>query len=159
MIQKMHFLSLAEAIAQAKNYRDRLILVYGSHAQTSMAAISQQEQWPALNLGQHLSGDLLHLPQHERAHTVPALFSKLVSEFQADILILIHPEILFDPVLAVDPIRLFLNNARNRTLVVQWPGKVSPTSLTYATPSHPEYRSWRLSELGETILINADEDD
>lgn len=154
----MMTLSLLEkSLDQIQSRRDKMILVYGVNTGLLLETLALNKNLPLINISKELSEHLLQVSPTERARLFPALFSDLLGEYQQSSLLITRPEIFFEPTLAVDPVRLLLNNAKNKTLIVQWPGKVSASTLSYATLSHPEYRSWRLSELGETILINADE--
>lgn len=49
-------------------------------------------------------------------------------------------EMLFQPDLKQDPLRLLQSLSRNRTIVVAWRGAKLGSSLTYAAPNHPEFR-------------------
>jgi hypothetical protein len=52
-----------------------------------------------------------------------------------------HIEILFDPALHTDPLRLLQTHARSRLILASWPGRYDHNRLTYAEPSHAEYFS------------------
>jgi len=57
-------------------------------------------------------------------------------------LICLEIDILFEPVLHLDPLALFVQMSRQRPLVVLWPGNVGNSRLTYAVPEHAHYRTW-----------------
>ena len=53
--------------------------------------------------------------------------------------ILNHIDILFDPVLAIQPISVLESISRQRKIVVIWPGEYREGKLFYAEPQHSEY--------------------
>lgn len=52
---------------------------------------------------------------------------------------LVHIDILFDPSLQTNSIRLLENLSKRRRLIVMWPGSYRDGKLIYAESEHPEY--------------------
>ncbi len=149
-------LHLRQSIKQAKNYHSQLIVVIGKSASQLLEHTGSSEGLLVINLSLELSEKLLEVPSQDRAKSASVLFSDLVKDQQTEVLLLDHIEILFDRTLSIDPLKLLQSSAKNLTLVAAWPGEKSASSLTYAIPSHPEYRSYKASEFGETIFVDAD---
>ncbi|EDX56267.1 virulence associated protein [Bacillus cereus W] len=57
------------------------------------------------------------------------------------IYLLQYIDILFDPVLQINPIRLLENISKRNNLIVIWPGVYKKGQLIYAENGHPEYYS------------------
>ena len=68
--------------------------------------------------------------------------SEVLTAVSADVVLVDNLELLFSPNLLQDPLKLLQGAARNRTIVAAWPGTLSGRQLTYAEPSHPEYRRY-----------------
>lgn len=123
----------------------RLVLVVGpprTGKTLLLQAASAAHGWPLINLNQRLSELLLELTQRQRALRVPRLVGDVLGATGANIVLVDNLELLFSPDLAQDPLRLLQGLARNRTIVASWPGVVVGNQLTYAEPSHPEYRRY-----------------
>jgi len=150
---------LRQSIEQAKNYHSQLVIVIGESASQLVEHTASSDGLAKINLGLELSEKLLEIPGQDRARSALALFSHLLKEQQTGVLLLNHIEILFDRTLSIDPLKLLQSCAKNLTLVVAWPGEKTTSSLTYAAPSHPEYRSYKASDFGETIFVEADKTD
>ncbi len=150
---------LRQSIAQAKNYHSQLVVVLGESASQLLDHTESSDGLAAINLSLELSEKLLEVPSQNRAKSASALFSDLLKDQQTEVLLLNHIEILFDRTLSIDPLKLLQSSAKNLTLVVAWPGEKNASSLTYAVPSHPEYRSYKASDFGETIFVDADKTD
>jgi hypothetical protein len=123
----------------------RLVLVVGparSGKTSLLQAASAEYGWPLINLNQRVSELLLELTQRQRALRVPRLVADVLDSTGAAIVLVDNLELLFSPDLAQDPLRLLQGLARNRTVVASWPGVMVGRQLTYAEPSHPEYRRY-----------------
>ena len=75
------------------------------------------------------------------------LVERLAREHESPVILFDNVELLFAPALQLDPLRLLQQTARNRTVVAAWNGRVDDGSLTYAEPSHPEYRRYATDEI------------
>lgn len=123
----------------------RLVLVVGparSGKTRLLQAAAAANGWPLINLNQRVSELLLELTQRQRALRVPRLVGDVLGATGADVVLVDNLELLFSPDLAQDPLRLLHGLARNRTVVASWPGVMVGKQLTYAEPSHPEYRRY-----------------
>lgn len=106
-----------------------------------------------VNVSLDLSRLMISLTSRQRALKVSPLLDQIVKEQPYDIVLLNHNQILFEPNLRQDPLRLLQNLSRQKTIIVIWEGQVQGQYLTYAVPGHPEYRRYPTREL---ILINLD---
>jgi len=61
-------------------------------------------------------------------------------------------DLLFEPTLELDPLRLLCDVGRVARLVVTWPGSYHHDVLAYAVPDHRHYRTWRNPEVSVTLL-------
>ncbi|MCH5438467.1 MULTISPECIES: BREX-3 system P-loop-containing protein BrxF [Bacillus cereus group] len=68
------------------------------------------------------------------------------------IYLLQHIDVLFDPVIKINPIRLLENISKKSKLIVIWPGEYKNNQLVYAQEGHPEYFLSGSFE-GKVILI------
>ncbi len=139
---------LSDAVERASLNRPRLLILTAEQA--------TQLDYPTLNINRQLSEQLINIPKQERARSVAQLLRQLVSAVPNDAICLTGLEILFDRSLAVNPMRLLGTCAINKTLLVCWPGDITSSGLSYATPSHPEYRTYKASDLSDVIVLTAD---
>jgi hypothetical protein len=51
-------------------------------------------------------------------------------------------EILFEPLLKIDPLKIFKQVSRNVVVLVLWPGEYRNDILSYASPEHAHYETW-----------------
>lgn len=95
---------------------------------------------------------MLSMTGRQRALEAERLVGELVTEAGGEVLLLDDIELLFHPVLQIDPLRTLQNASRNAVVVAAWPGTYDGTTLTYAEPGHPEHRVYRGPE---AILVTA----
>jgi chromosomal replication initiation ATPase DnaA len=148
--------NLQEAIRHAAGQYFRLVLLVGppgSGKTALLQAVAEENSFPLLNINLELSKRMLELTRSQRARQVESLFKDVIASAQGDVVLLDNLEILFDPSLEVEPLRLLQVASRNRTLVVTWNGHDRDGTLTYAEPGHPEYARFKPVE---AILVTMD---
>ncbi len=134
--------AIRQGIREAQARYFRLVLVVGPAGSGKTAALAAGRPDPAspvLHLGSALGARLLPLSRRQRALQAQALLEALVEETGSDPVFLDNLEILFDPALQQDVLRLLQGLSRNRTVVAAWPGNYHDGTLSYAEPGHPEY--------------------
>lgn len=123
----------------------RLILLVGKPESVEQTKLLQQIEHEyggrLINVNLHLAEKLLSLTEQERIAQIqqPDI---LLPEPAGDLLILDHTEILFEPTLHLDPLRLLQQISRNRTVLATWSGAFESDQLYYAEPGHPEYHRY-----------------
>jgi hypothetical protein len=146
---------ITSAIADAPALYHRLVLVVGpprAGKTAALQAIAAECGWPLINLNLTLSERLLPLTQRQRPLRVASLVAKIVDETQSSVVLLDNLEMLFQPDLRQDPLRLLRSQSRNQTVVASWRGRADDKALTYATSDHPEYRRY---EQPEALVVHA----
>ncbi|MDK2846220.1 MAG: hypothetical protein PWR18_822 [Synergistales bacterium] len=134
-------------IRQAAPLYHRLVLLVapsGMGKTDVLQAVREHASIPFVNVNLELSKIMLELTERQRAVQLPSLFASLLDEFANDVLLLDNIEILFDPSLKQDPLRLLKGLSRNRTIVSSWNGSIEDKHLIYAEPNHVEYRRYPL---------------
>jgi len=121
--------------------RHRLIIIT-----SCQDIIEKQTQFTGvvlLNLNLELSEKLMDITQTKRSRAISNVINEIIEDYPKDQVLLVnHFELLFLPELEQDPIRLFEDLSRERTLVLFWPGAYENGVLSYAQPWHSEYREF-----------------
>lgn len=136
---------LLERARVAATAYHRLILLVGSPGSGKTAllrAAAGQGGWPVLNLSLELAKRLKELPARSRSRKMTEYAEDAVGATEADVVAVDHIELAFEPDLEQDPLRLLQHLSRIRTIVAAWPGTYEREQLTYAEPSHREYRTY-----------------
>ena len=136
---------IEEQISTLAGLYYRLMLVVGpsrSGKTTALRRLSAARSWPLVNVNLALSERLLELTSRQRAFEASSLLDRVAKERSGDVLLLDNTEILFDPTLRLDPLRVLQGIARHRSVIASWTGHYDDGPLTYAVPSHPEFRKY-----------------
>jgi hypothetical protein len=107
-----------------------------------------------INLGLELSQALLDLTERQRALKLPQLVDQITNRFDSKPVLFDHIEVLFEPELKQDPLRLLQGLSRNRIILAMWNGPIVKGYLTYAVPDHPEYRRYPVQDLNILSLLD-----
>ncbi len=148
---------IIDQLGQAEQLYNRLILVVGPAGTGKTAALRQmcEEGGSSLvNVNLELSQRLLELTEKQRSLRCGQIVKEIVDHAGGPVALLDNLEILFDPALRQDPLRLLQGLSRNRTIVASWNGLVQDGYLVYAEPGHPEHKRYPASDLlivGRTI--------
>jgi hypothetical protein len=140
---------LVEAIRQAAGQYYQLVLLAGapSSGKTgTLQALAQKGGYPYLNVNLELSKRMLDLTRTQRSRQVERLLKEVIASVPGNVLLLDNLEILFDPALEVEPLRLLQVSSRNRTVVASWNGTFKDGTLNYAEPGHPEFLQVKQAE-------------
>jgi hypothetical protein len=143
--------NINEALNQASANRTRLIFILPSEK------LKAGDMLERLNLNELLAERLLNVARKDRAKDISQILTSLINASSKDVILLTGIEILFDRCLAVDPVRLLSACAKNKTLLVFWPGDKTSFGLSYAGASHPEHRTYKASDLSDVIYLEADD--
>lgn len=95
-----------------------------------------------LNIGLLLSQSLREVEPRFRPPEIQSILAGLIRSAEGDLVALDHTEILFQRDLQLDPLRMLLQQSRNKVLLVKWPGVLNEEKLVYGEPHHPEYRCY-----------------
>jgi hypothetical protein len=108
--------------------------------------------WPHLSLGRELGAVLLSETPQRRARSARQWLPVRLGEMTPGPALCTEIDLLFEPTLELDPLRLLSDVSRIARLVVLWPGHYTDDALTYAVPEHSHYRAWRRPGVPVAIL-------
>ncbi len=147
---------LLDLVRQARMLYYRLVLIVGSvgSGKTALLRVAEDKFWsPIINVGLELSRRLISLTAEQRKLGIGTILDEVVGSTGTDIVLMDNLEVLFDPNLEQDPLRLLQGLARNHTIVAAWNGSIIDGQLTYAEPQHSEYRKYKAQDF---LFLNVD---
>jgi hypothetical protein len=139
-----------QALDQAAARFNKLLLIVGKQGVGKTALlnkIAEQKQCTLLNLGLELSKKLLNFTVNDRKLKAFDIISDLFDVQRNSCLAVDNTEIIFDPVLMINPLGLLQSLSRTRLLIWSWNGEIEDGHLSYAYPGHPEYQRIPTSEI------------
>ena len=148
---------ILQRIEQVSGLYYQLILVVSEPADgksLDFRQIAEQARIGFVNVNLELSRRMLPLTTRQRLLRVASLLDDIVSAVDNEVVLLHHTNLLFDPSLRQDPLRLLQTLSRRKTIVIVWEGSIHGQYLTYAEPEHPEYRRYQTRDL---VLIKVPE--
>ena len=137
-------------IELTKDHYYKLVLIHGGIWQdrtSLLKTLAENTIYDYISLGLPLSQAMLDRAPRERPLVVEDYVTTLLSAGSTSGFVLDHLEILFNPTLFTDPIRLLQSISRSRVIVASWPGSYDGNRLTYARPSDDEYFSTKIKDL------------
>lgn len=141
---------LIPKIDQAGQLYHQLVLVVGpsgSGKTQVLKELARAQGWALLNLNLELTRRLLELTERQRQQRASRMVAEIVESTATSPVLLDNTELLFEPSLQLEPLRLLQGVARDRTVVASWHGQVDSGQLTHAVPGHPEFKRYATQEL------------
>jgi len=105
--------------------------------------ILSSHDWPHLSVGEELSAALLDEMPERRPLTASRWMKTRIRSLAPGPVLCTGIDLLFEPALSLDPLRLFRDAGRITQVVVIWPGTYQDDVLAYAVPDHAHYCTWR----------------
>lgn len=128
----------------------RLLLIVGPVASGKTLLLRKMNGltgYPVVNLSLELSKQMLELTERQRVIELPRRLEQLVSEKASDVVLLDDSEFLFLRELRQDALAVLKSISRNHTVVASWLGTCDGEHLMYASPGHPEFKTYSRSGL------------
>ncbi|HHG3514276.1 TPA: BREX-3 system P-loop-containing protein BrxF [Vibrio parahaemolyticus] len=107
-----------------------------------------------VNVSKALARKLVSLSIRERVRRLEAEVDKIANDSGSSVW-LTKLDVLFEPALDNDPMRLLKGIAKSKTVVAIWPGEITETSVVYSKPGKPDYKTYPLKELNDIQVIDA----
>ncbi|HBT46724.1 MAG TPA: BREX-3 system P-loop-containing protein BrxF [Peptococcaceae bacterium] len=137
----------------ASYYRLALVVApFGAGKTAALKEVARQRGYPCINVSLELSRAMLELTQVQRCLYASRLLEEIAARAGGSCILLDNLELLFEPSLKQDPLRLLKQLSRHRTVVTAWDGIVKDGHLIYAEPGHPEYRRYPVKDSDFVIV-------
>jgi hypothetical protein len=158
IIQEPNLQATIDRFLAARPFYPCLLLVHTDimPLQQVSERLLSKYNWPALSIGAVLSETLLHVAPRHRPHEAQRTFIDAVRQLAPRPILCTDIDLLFEPTLDLDPLRLLRETSRVTPLIVTWPGSFTNKVLAYATaqPPHAHYRAWTKTELCDYCVVN-----
>ena len=119
------------------------------------AYLTSRYRWPMVSIGTVLGEALQDVEHTRRPNASFTVLSQAIQVHVSGPVLCTDSDILFEPSLHLDPLRLLRETSRVAPLIVTWAGGYDGGVLTYATanPLHAHYRAWRNPGLCEDCIV------
>ena len=98
------------------------------------------------NVGLYLSTALRDVLLSDRGRIIQRWLNDEIRAVEHNKVLCTQVDLLFEPSFGIDPLMLFKHIARNKQIIVLWPGDYLNGTLAYASPDHSHYRTWQISD-------------
>jgi hypothetical protein len=99
------------------------------------------------DIGAQLSNALIEHPKRNYPRIARQWLTDTLREKAPGPIVCLGIDLLFEPIVQLDPLALLKEISRITRLIILWPGTYTGEVLSYATPEHFHYRTWRKPEV------------
>ncbi len=125
---------VVDYVQELKGTGEKLVLLVGkpgSGKSKVMRELATNRGWRYLDCRQLLTDELLELVPKVRPQEAPRIIDKLLEAEKAEVILLDSVQILFTPMLHLEPLALLKQLSRKHTIVAAWPGSFEGGQLAY----------------------------
>ena len=139
-----------------KDEDEQLILIVGkpgSGKSKVMRELATNRGWKYIDCQVLITDELLELVPKVRGREAPHIFADTLSRERADVILLDGLQMLFRPVINIEPLPLLRQLSKKYKIVAAWPGlyengKLSFQELGQAEPNYYDATDLKIIELG-----------
>jgi hypothetical protein len=141
---------VVDYVQELKDSQERLVLIVGkpgSGKSKIMRELGLNRGWRYVDCRELVTDELLELVPKARPREAPYIMDRLLEAERADVILLDNVQILFTPMLSLDPLVLLRQLSRKHSIVAAWPGAYESDRLVYTEPGLAEPKHYAVSEL------------
>lgn len=101
-----------------------------------------------VNLGLELSSALKEIQLDKRGNSVQKELDRILGNSNSSSLLVANIDILFNPSYKLNVLKYFINLARTKMVLVQWPGEMKGNVLQYSQINAADYVRYDLQDYG-----------
>ena len=142
-------------VHDAQKNPEKLVFVVGkpgSGKSKVLRALADMRGWEYMECNELVTEELLELVPRVRCQEAPRIMDSVLARNITEVFLLDGMQILFMPLLKLDPLSLFRQLSRKYTIVAAWPGTYEDGKLIFEHNSGSETVKQEFSAEGVTVL-------
>lgn len=147
---------LLDEVQVVQEKEHKLILVVGAPGSGKSKLLRQlkgREDVAQVNIYKELTRLLMALPRERWAQELTNILADIFQSYDEPILAVDNIEILFARELQADPLAIFAQFSKDRTLIVGWVGGFANNQLSWAVQGHPEFKTFPAEAFPGSIIV------
>jgi len=139
---------VVECVREAQKNQEQLVLVVGkpgSGKSKLFRELAIMRGWEYVDCNTLLTEEFLELIPKVRSQEAPVIMGKILADKDADVILLDDMQVLFAPVLNIDPLQLIKQLSKKQTILAAWPGEFDGNNLTFHQIGQKDDQAYKAS--------------
>lgn len=136
---------IVKFVHDTKTLDEKLVLIVGqpgSGKSNIMRELSAMRGWEYIDSRILVTEELLELMPKVRPVEAPQIMDNVLTNLEAEVILLDGIQALFAPVLQLDPLSMLRRLSRKHTIVSAWPGQLENGKLVFNQDGRLPYREY-----------------
>lgn len=109
--------------------------------------VQKEYQIPVVNLNKDLNKILIKNQEVNLSKEISNFILSKVKSIKSDLILIEQIDIIFDPCIEIDPLKILMQAGKLRNLIVLWPGEYKNRTLTYGSIEYGYSQIWKNPDL------------
>jgi hypothetical protein len=123
-----------DCVRDVREKIEKLVLIVGrpgSGKSKLMRGLADIRGWKYLDCDTLITDELLELVPRVRAQEAPRIMDEVMKRMESEVYLIDGMQVLFTPLLQLDPLPLLRHLSRKHTIVAAWPGTYQEGNLLF----------------------------
>ncbi len=141
---------VVDYVQELKGSQEKLVLLVGkpgSGKSKIMRELGLNRGWRYVDCRELVTDELLELVPKARPQEAPRIMDRLLEAERAEVILLDNVQVLFTPMLNLDPLVLLRQLGKKHSIVAAWPGEYADGKLAYSEPGLPAAKRFPAGDL------------
>ncbi len=141
---------VVECVREAQKNPEQLVLIVGqpgSGKSKLLRELATMRGWEYVDCNALLTEEFLELIPKVRSQEAPVIMGKILADKDADVILLDDMQVLFAPVLKIDPLQLIKQLSKKQTILAAWPGEFDGNNLLFHQIGQKDDQTYKASNV------------
>lgn len=149
--------NVMEKWEEIKNDEEQILFIVGAPGSGKSAilrGLGERENWQYIEAKELLNEAILEVPREMRPEKAEELLMLEINRKDAEVVIIDSIDILFAPILNLEPVEMLKKISQEHPLVIGWKGQLNEDVLYLEHNNNPRYYEHPVKNVNHVIVVD-----